>query len=83
MAGVNPAHISRQLGHKTPELFFNVYAKWLGGGDRFREQTRLQTPVGTAAPALERNECFPGISPEGARGQRKSPKTCCGFLGFW
>lgn len=59
MAGVNPSYISRQLGHKSPETVFKVYAKWIDGADRGREKAKLEASVGKAEPARA-----PSISPE-------------------
>lgn len=42
MGGVNPAYISRQLGHKSAKMLFDVYAKWIDGADRGRERAKLE-----------------------------------------
>ena len=41
MAGVNPAYISRQLGHKSPAMLFKHYSKWIDGADGGREAEKL------------------------------------------
>ncbi len=41
MAGVNPAYIARQMGHKNAQMLFRVYAKWIDGADGGRERNRL------------------------------------------
>lgn len=41
MAGVNPAYIARQMGHKNARMLFHVYAKWIDGADGGRERDRL------------------------------------------
>lgn len=42
MAQVNPAYISRQMGHKNAKMLFTVYAKWIDGADRGREKAKLE-----------------------------------------
>lgn len=41
-AGVNPAYIARQMGHKSANMLFKVYAKWIDGADRGREKAKLE-----------------------------------------
>jgi len=41
-AGVNPAYIARQMGHKNAKMLFTVYAKWIDGADRGRELAKLE-----------------------------------------
>ena len=41
-AGVNPAYIARQMGHKSAKMLFTVYAKWIDGADRGRERAKLE-----------------------------------------
>jgi integrase len=55
MAGANPSYISRQLGHKSPEMVFKVYAKWIEGADRGREKAKVEASVGAAAGPVARN----------------------------
>jgi len=45
MAGVNPAYISRQMGHKSAKMLFSVYAKWIDGADRGRERAKLEASL--------------------------------------
>lgn len=42
MGGVNPAYISRQMGHKNAKMLFTVYAKWIDNADRGREKAKLE-----------------------------------------
>lgn len=41
MAGVNPAYLARQLGHKTMAMLLNRYAKWIDQADKGREARKL------------------------------------------
>jgi integrase len=41
MAGVNPAYIARQLGHKNPTMLFKHYGKWIDGADGGFEAAKL------------------------------------------
>jgi integrase len=41
MGGVNPAYISRQLGHTNPGMLFKKYAKWIDRADQGREARKL------------------------------------------
>lgn len=45
-AGVNPAYIARQMGHKNAKMLFQVYAKWIDGADRGRERAKLEMVLG-------------------------------------
>lgn len=33
MAGVNPAYVSKQMGHRDTKMFFGTYTKWIDGAD--------------------------------------------------
>ncbi|MFT3815228.1 MAG: tyrosine-type recombinase/integrase [Acidovorax sp.] len=44
-AGVNPAYIARQMGHKNAQMLFSVYAKWIDGADRGREKAKLEAAL--------------------------------------
>lgn len=44
-AGVNPAYIARQMGHKNAKMLFSVYAKWIDGADRGREKAKLEAAL--------------------------------------
>jgi integrase len=48
MAGVNPTYISRQMGHKSAKMLFQVYAKWIDGADRGRERDKINAAQGMA-----------------------------------
>lgn len=41
MAGMNPAYVSRQMGHKNAKIFFEVYAKWIDGSANEREKSKM------------------------------------------
>lgn len=40
-AGMNPAYISRQMGHTNPRMFFEVYSKWIDGEASDREKAKM------------------------------------------
>lgn len=46
MAGVNPAYISRQLGHRSTAMLFKHYSKWIDGADGGREAAKLDALYG-------------------------------------
>lgn len=50
MAGANPAYISRQMGHKNPQMLFKVYARWIDGADRGREHKKVEDALGSIIP---------------------------------
>jgi integrase len=57
MSGVNPAYISRQLGHKNAKMLFEVYAKWIDQADRGREKAKIEAALrGEFVPTLSQNE---------------------------
>jgi integrase len=41
-AGVNPAYVSRQMGHSNARMLFQVYSKWIDGADRGREKAKME-----------------------------------------
>lgn len=41
MAGINPAYISRQLGHRSTAMLFKHYSRWIDGADGGREAAKL------------------------------------------
>ncbi|WP_213978892.1 site-specific integrase [Sphingomonas sp. dw_22] len=51
MGGVNPAYISRQLGHVDPRTVFIYYAKWIDGADHRREAEKLNRLFGNVRPS--------------------------------
>ena len=53
-AGVNPAYIARQMGHKNAKMLFTVYAKWIDGADRGRELAKLEQVLGNEKTALRK-----------------------------
>jgi len=46
MAGVNPAYISRQLGHRNAAMLFKHYSRWIDGADGGREAAKLEVLYG-------------------------------------
>lgn len=54
-AGVNPAYISRQMGHKSAQMLFKVYAKWIDGADRGREKAKLEALLAKSNPHAGQN----------------------------
>lgn len=71
-AGVNPAYISRQMGHKSAQMLFKVYAKWIDGADRGREKAKMEAMLAQNNPHTDCNSSleFPQAQNDG---QRKSP----------
>lgn len=59
MAGANPAYISRQLGHKTAEMVYKVYAKWIDGADRGREKAKWEASAGAPVAVAARKDFSP------------------------
>jgi len=55
MAGANPAYISRQMGHKNPQMLFKVYARWIDGADRGREHRKVEAALGSIIPTLSQS----------------------------
>ncbi len=53
-AGVNPAYIARQMGHKNAKMLFSVYAKWIDGADRGREKAKLEAALRNEKAAHEK-----------------------------
>jgi integrase len=52
MAGMNPAYVSRQMGHKNAKMFFEVYSKWIDGAANDRERAKMDAMLSTRqAPA--------------------------------
>lgn len=41
IAGMNPAYVSRQMGHTNPRMFFEVYSKWIDGEASHREKSKM------------------------------------------
>lgn len=47
-AGMNPAYVSKQMGHTNPRMFFEVYSKWIDGAASDREKAKMDalfTPI--------------------------------------
>lgn len=55
MGGINPAYISKQLGHTTPQMLFKVYARWIDGADKGAEAAKANALLGGGGPELSRN----------------------------
>ncbi|CUJ68013.1 site-specific integrase [Achromobacter sp. 2789STDY5608628] len=50
MAGMNPAYVSRQMGHKNAKMFFEIYSKWIDGAANDREKAKMDALFGSPAP---------------------------------
>jgi integrase len=46
MAGMNPAYVSRQMGHTNAKMFFEVYSKWIDGVANAREKSKMDVMLG-------------------------------------
>lgn len=61
MAGLNPAYIARQMGHKSAKMLFSVYAKWIDNADNGREKAKLEAILtNSIAPRMPQNPAFAG-----------------------
>src|SRR5690606_28727123 len=40
-AGMNPAYVSRQMGHANAKMFFEVYSRWIDGDANTREKAKM------------------------------------------
>ena len=52
MAGVNPAYIARQLGHKDTSMLLKHYARWIDGGDKGAERSKLDVAFTANWPGI-------------------------------
>jgi len=43
--GVNPAYVSRQMGHANAKMLFTIYSKWIDGADRGREKAKMEAAL--------------------------------------
>jgi len=43
--GVNPAYVSRQMGHSNAKMLFTIYSKWIDGADRGREKAKMEAAL--------------------------------------
>lgn len=41
VAGMNPAYVSKQMGHTNARMFFEVYSKWIDGAASDREKAKM------------------------------------------
>ena len=62
MAGVNPAYISRQMGHKSAKMLFDTYSKWIDKADRGREKAKMEAVMGFHSGTVNTN--LPQICPK-------------------
>ena len=72
MAGVAPAYIARQLGHKNTQMLFRVYAKWIDGADGGNEKRRLEAASISPVFLREPSEL---VASEGQIGRRDWTRT--------
>ena len=57
MGEVNPAYVSRQMGHKNAKMLFEIYSKWIDGADQGRQRAKLaasRAPAALPGPAAEK-----------------------------
>lgn len=74
-SGVNPSYVSRQMGHKSAKMLFQVYSKWIDGADRGREKAKLEAMLrGDISPELPQ-KAPPKASSEGESGRRDWTRT--------
>jgi integrase len=55
MGNVNPAYISKQLGHTTMAMLFATYGRWLDGADGGAEAKKLNAALTAPPPELSTN----------------------------
>jgi len=41
LGGANPGYVARQMGHKTTQMLFRIYSRWIDGADRGREAAKI------------------------------------------
>ncbi len=70
MAGVNPAYISRQMGHKTAKMLFDTYSKWLDLADKGREKAKMEAVLRSHSGLTTTN--LPQICPNSETDPSKS-----------
>lgn len=46
MAGVNPAYIARQMGHKNMQMLLTTYSRWIDKADGGRERSKVEAALG-------------------------------------
>lgn len=54
MVQANPAWIAKQMGHTTPKMIFEVYARWLILSDAGREKSKLENVLNDTTMAQEK-----------------------------
>ena len=52
MAGVNPAYVARQLGHKDTSMLLKHYARWIDGADKGAEAAKLNAAFAANWPKI-------------------------------
>lgn len=45
MAGANPMWVSRMMGHSSMQMLLNIYAKWIDGADKHRENIKIEAII--------------------------------------
>ena len=53
-AGMNPAYVSRQMGHANAKMFFEVYSRWIDGDANTREKAKMDAYL-KAIPSVTRH----------------------------
>ncbi len=48
-AEMNPAYLSRQMGHTNPRMFFEVYSNWMNGAASVWEKAELRALFAASA----------------------------------
>lgn len=59
MGGVNPAYISRQMGHKNSAMLFQTYSRWIDRADRGREADKLAALHSGTIPGTIKRQTAP------------------------
>ncbi|OZI31764.1 hypothetical protein CAL29_28250 [Bordetella genomosp. 10] len=54
VAQMNPAYVSRQMGHRNAKMFFEVYAKWIDGAANEREKSKMDAMLAARMPGTQR-----------------------------
>ena len=55
MAGVNPAYIARQLGHRNTKMLFEKYSKWIDGADKGVQRDAMELAMGGNSSQIHPN----------------------------
>jgi integrase len=54
MAGMNPAYVSRQMGHTNAKMFFEVYSKWIDGAANNLEKAKMDAWLNSQTEAHQK-----------------------------